>query len=336
MVSVELVLREITKSYTDKRFYYCDLLVEEEDNGRILLVGTVLDADMLTAVTNHLSQELPNHTINNDKATILRQEVPTIYTVSTTITGLHDAQGFLSETASQLLNGASVELLYETGKWAFVRQMDGYLGWMYCPYLSAGSTPAADYIICEPVGLLRHTPDVSASIVSRVLGGTAVTIQEQKEGCVHIELIGGLTGWLPQDNLRKQTNQPQTEAALRAQLVADAQRFTGVPYLWGGSSAYGIDCSGMVQLVHRLSGIILPRDADLQYENGRIVEPPYQPGDLFFFGESGGHRRISHVGMSLGGWEMIHASRSKNGVYQDNVQAVEHLRNSFLGARTFL
>jgi cell wall-associated NlpC family hydrolase len=183
---------------------------------------------------------------------------------------------------------------------------------------------------------MREVPDMSASLMSRVLGGTAVTIQEQKEDWVKIRLVGGRTGWLPQDNLRAQNSQPQDIAPLRAQLVADAHRLTGVPYLWGGSSAYGIDCSGMVQLVHRLSGIILPRDADLQCENGRLVEPPYQPGDLFFFGESGGHRRISHVGMSLGGWEMIHASRSQNGVYQDNVQAVEHLRTSFLGARTYL
>ncbi len=107
-------------------------------------------------------------------------------------------------------------------------------------------------------------------------------------------------------------------------------------YLWGGCSAWGIDCSGFAQLMHRLSGVTLPRDADMQYEAGRPVDYPYQPGDLLFFGESGDRRKITHVAISLGGWDIIHSSRRINGVYHDNVQAVPGLRDSFAGARTFL
>ena len=61
-------------------------------------------------------------------------------------------------------------------------------------------------------------------------------------------------------------------------------------------------------------------------EAGRPVEEPFKPGDLLFFGEAGAGRHITHVAISLGGWEIIHASRSRNGVYHDDVQAVDHLR----------
>ena len=88
--------------------------------------------------------------------------------------------------------------------------------------------------------------------------------------------------------------------------------------------------------MHRLAGVTLPRDADMQFDAGRPVEAPCEPGDLLFFGELGERRSITHVGISTGGWRIIHSSRSRNGVYEDDVQAVEHLRESFVGARSFV
>ena len=73
----------------------------------------------------------------------------------------------------------------------------------------------------------------------------------------------------------------------------------------------------------------------MQFDAGQPVEPPFRPADLLFFGESSERRNITHVGVSLGGWRILHASRSRNGVYEDDVQAVEHLGDSFVGARTF-
>jgi gamma-D-glutamyl-L-lysine dipeptidyl-peptidase len=106
--------------------------------------------------------------------------------------------------------------------------------------------------------------------------------------------------------------------------------------LWGGCSANGIDCSGLAQLLHRWIGLTLPRDADMQYAAGKPVEPPFAVGDLLFFGEQGEQRRITHVGISLDGWRIMHSSRRRNGVQVDDVQAVDGLRDSFLCAATFL
>ena len=81
----------------------------------------------------------------------------------------------------------------------------------------------------------------------------------------------------------------------------------------------------------------IPRDADQQFDAGRPVAYQYQPGDLLFFGEGEAEaRKITHVAVSLGDWRILHSSRSRNGVQEDNMQVVEHLRESFVGARTFV
>jgi len=151
-----------------------------------------------------------------------------------------------------------------------------------------------------------------------------------------VELAGGLRGWMPTALLRACNQLPTASEQRRAQMMQDAPAMIGTPYLWGGNSAHGIDCSGFAQLLHHWVGVTLPRDADMQCNASLQVEPPFRPGDLLFFGDKGEQANATHVGVSIGGWKIIHSSRARNGVYLDDVQSVEHLQEGFLKAGTFL
>jgi cell wall-associated NlpC family hydrolase len=110
---------------------------------------------------------------------------------------------------------------------------------------------------------------------------------------------------------------------IAARLTSSALRFLGVPYVFGGTSTSGFDCSGFVQHVFAMVGISLPRTADVQYDVGRPTKGGARPGDLVFFDTYGG---VSHVGIYLGNGRFVHAS-SSHGVM------VSSLSDSYWAAR---
>lgn len=330
---VQTALVEIGARFGDRRLHLCQVEVESLAGGRAALAGTVLDATTLQAVTAELAERFPQVARDSAGVSVLRPGQSAM--VATNLTGVYGQPSWLAEMVSQVLSGTPLEVLQEQERWVFVRQEDGYLGWVYGPYLAAEVPAPATHMVISPVAYLRTQPDGRAPVAGRVLAGTMVRATEGDEPFVQLSLNGGPRGWVATDDLRDFDQVLLGGEAQRAEITARAGEFVGVPYLWGGCSALGIDCSGYAQLLHRLAGVAIPRDADLQYEAGRPVEFPFRPGDLLFFGGEGS-RAITHVAVSLGGWRVIHASRSRNGVYEDDVQAVAGLRAGFVGARTFI
>lgn len=332
-------LVEAQLPFTDHRFNVCRLELIE-DGGRVRLQGVVLDKATLAAIMAHLRQRLPGALWAADDVQVLRQSPPRLMTVTTNLTGLQREPSWLGEQQSQLLNGAVVEILEHGERWSFGRLDDGYLGYVYTGYLGAtAAAPEPTHIVSYPVSYLWRETE-TAQLAGRVMAGTRVAATMLPDGRAEVTLAGGLCGYAAPGELRP-LNEDLTVDERRWRLIQDALPYIGVPYLWGGVSAHGIDCSGFAQLLHKLAGVIIPRDADVQFAAGRPVEPPYAAGDLLYFGGSGGHREISHVGVSLGpeydpqGWRMIHSGRSRNGVYIDDVQGIDSLRESFQGARRF-
>lgn len=321
----------------DSRLHYCQLDIDGLERNVCVLSGVVLDAAGLAEVQAELTACFPTTTFDMRKVKVLSQTPPRLLAVSTNVTSILDEPSWRAERMSQILHGWQMEILIEQEAWAFVRQADnGYLGWAYRSYLTDQAPPPVTHMVHEPIAVLRAAPDGGAELVGRVLAGTAVSVTTIHEQWAQLGLANGKSGWVQAGYLCALDELPQDENGRRRTIIATAHSLMGVPYLWGGCTALGIDCSGFAQLTHRLAGITLPRDADMQFAAGTPVEPPFQPGDLFFFGSERGHRAISHVGISLGGWRTIHSSRARNGVYIDDIQEVAHLRENYVGARTFL
>jgi cell wall-associated NlpC family hydrolase len=234
---------------------------------------------------------------------------------------------------SQAILGMIVLVTQRRGHWALVETPDRYRGWMRTGALSAHEPggPLAevasllanvyaqrDVTARAPIAVLPmlarveiHLPHGSGRGRGAALIHGSLRLFDRAgpfDDWLPIRLPDGRSGWAQRPDLRPAVA-PAADANGRREVLATAKRFLGLPYLWGGTTPFGLDCSGLVQLAHRVSGIILPRDADLQWADRRLapVAPGrLRPGDLVFFGPRRG--AVTHVGLALGGRSFISAT----------------------------
>ncbi len=125
------------------------------------------------------------------------------------------------------------------------------------------------------------------------------------------------------------------EGNLRDELVKSAHQFIGVPYLWGGETSKGFDCSGLTLVCYRINGLNLPRNSRAQFSQGRrLSRAQLQKGDLVFFATKGGNR-VTHVGIYIGQERFIHAPRTGKTVRIANLSA-KYWSNFYVGGRSYL
>lgn len=217
-----------------------------------------------------------------------------------------------SEMVSQLLFGEYFEILEVSEKWVSVRNRnDGYLGYLGSKqYVQASDAEAENPV--ETFVVNNVSEHISVNGVDTVVPmGSRVPVTNVSE-------IGTL-------EIRHELKMR------RSSLFETAEKLLNSPYLWGGKTCMGIDCSGFTQTVFATQGIQLRRDASQQVLQGSPINSMElaQPGDLCFFDNPQG--RIIHVGILLDGGRIIHASGcvridgiDENGIFNADIRKYTH------------
>ncbi|MCF7823954.1 MAG: C40 family peptidase [Candidatus Marinimicrobia bacterium] len=222
------------------------------------------------------------------------------------IANIYKEAKYGSETISQTYMAENLEVLSKQGEWLFVRQEDGYEGWVTRGSVVEKPANWENYDFFypnNPVAWIYQDPERQSSTVRDITILSGLPVLERKDGWVRVLLPDSTQGWV-EDNPRHPVNSVEVEA-----LINTAFRFLGIQYSWGGKSPKGFDCSGFTQTCFRLNGKQLPRDAYLQADLGVQLSNDFdswQAGDLIYFSEH--KERITHVGISLGGGDFIHSS----------------------------
>ncbi len=244
------------------------------------------------------------------------------FIVKVPVADMHSAPSEDSDVVSQAILSSNVTMLEVNGRWAKVRTNDQYTGWMKLNAMVAktgavaytGSSAMAQVTsmfahIYRETDVTKHQPLITAPFESRL-----AIVDEMKSDArwLKVQMPDGVIGYVQRGDV---TLNPKTLTIPES--IDLAKRFLGLPYTWGGSSAYGYDCSGFTQMLVRSRGIIMPRDADLQAAWTGVVpikRDELKPGDLLFFGSGPDH--ITHTGMYIGDGEFIHATTHDHPVVQ--------------------
>ncbi len=256
--------------------------------------------------------------------------MPPVARVLGAVSDLRATQSETSELVDQLHHGEWVRILGQRVGWSFVQAEDHYFGWVRDRELEALPATPHGRVVATLLAPVHDDPDARSPVVGHLAAGTI--LPSRQSPCVDGPWLG-VHGWLGEGQQRKVTGSRVYAGYVSlddvattdgfpyrvpsaADLLKTSEAFLGVPYLWGGTTALGIDCSGFVQQVYRLNGIRLDRDAHQQAMEGRSVDVP-AAGDLIFFGAD----RVTHVGLAVNEHTFINAPQAGTKVRYDELPA---------------
>ncbi|ELY38857.1 NlpC/P60 family protein [Natronorubrum tibetense] len=302
---------------------------ERGTNGPVTLSGTVQTDRLRRAVVDAV-ERASVHEVQDDLAVLEAVNEP-----RTTDRRVLSVRGEPDEEAEQvtaLLYGAAVTAYDGCDGWRRIRTPSGYLGWVDGGALTSvtGSTRDDWTADAAVTAAPADAVDESELSVETVPAGVDCRIESRAdEDEISVSFRSGARATLPASCVRE-----RRPVGTGDDVVSVARQFLETPYEWGGMTAEGIDCSGLVWVSYAAAGVSLPRDADQQSTMGRDVDrEELAPGDLLFF--------PGHVAISLGGSEYIHAYGSAdavtvNSLDPDDERYVESLDESVTATKRLL
>jgi gamma-D-glutamyl-L-lysine dipeptidyl-peptidase len=241
--------------------------------------------------------------------------------VTISVANIRSSPKHSAELATQALLGTPLRVLKKEGSWYLVQTPDQYISWVDSGGIQLmGEQELSEWnrlpkaVFTDYSGFVFSDVD-EKEIVSDLVAGNIVALEWTENNHQEILFPDGRAGFVRNDQLMAFEAWSESRQLSTENLIQTAKAMMGVPYLWGGTSIKGVDCSGFTKTIFFLNGQVIPRDASQQIWEGDEVDDDknwenLEVGDLLFFGEKATEdkkERVVHVGMWIGNNSFIHS-----------------------------
>ena len=355
VTGLEGVSKSIKTQYApDKRVAIFDINFDNSD-GKIIASGMTDSKEAYSKLLDSLKsldvsiinniRILPDTVVGNKMFAVARNSVINI----------RSAPKHSAELGTQGLLGMSLKILDKEGDFYRIQTPDNYISWVDKGGIHKMNKGEFDtwnaskkVIFTEVFGYVYASKNKNAAIVSDITLGGLLKYLSEDANFYEVKYPDNRTGFIKKNETVVYENWLKELQPSKENIETVAKRLEGFPYLWGGTSSKGMDCSGFTKMVYLMNGFIIPRDASQQINAGKIVDADLtfnglEKGDLLFFGTKATKtkkQRVVHVGIWLGNnkMEFIHASGNVHMSSMDTAQPNydEFNKNRYLGSKRYL
>jgi len=322
------------------------------EGGTVILAGKTSDNRLKQAIVDSISQ-IPGVTIDDQFTVMPPPELgdKTWGVVKLPVINLGEAPGRAegSSTVTQARMGDIVRILDTQDGWYLVQMHDKYLGWVSPSTIALYDSALLDAFWSGEIALITakmtqalDAPGGGMLFAKWLVQGSVLPVVSVSDEWAELSLPGGGSTFVKAESIEvfPDLDSVFQEQKTAADIIETAKQYLGLPYLWGGCTSYGFDCSGFTQFCFKMNGYQLRRDADLQYEQGTPVQSVenLEPGDLVFFETY--RPGPSHVGIYIGDHRYIHSGSSSgvaiNSFEPSHPDYSASLAQKFLGGRRII